>query len=68
MKDYEVIVSSRPEPTRISCHVLMTYPRVRFSVGENRMKSANATKPYRRSGGAQRSDLRFAFMEKRNSR
>jgi hypothetical protein len=38
-----------------------TQPRVRFSVGENRMKSANATKVNRKSGEAEGSAVRLSM-------
>ena len=38
-----------------------TKPRVRLSLKERRMRSANAIKVHRKSGEAERRDLRFLF-------
>jgi hypothetical protein len=43
-------------------------PRVRLSVRESRMNLANATNLHRKSGVAQRRDLRFTFGHKRMRR
>jgi len=43
-------------------------PRVRLSFKESRMKLANATNLDRKSGVAERRDLRFHFREKRMCR
>ena len=59
-------LSSRPERTRISCHTAPeTWPRVRLSVRERRMKCTNATKVNRKSGGAEWRDLRCASRPSR---
>ena len=43
-----------------------TQPRVRFSVGENRMKSVNANKINRKSGEAEGSAVRLSFKQIRS--
>jgi hypothetical protein len=54
-------LSSRPERIRISCHAPLATPTYAAFCRERRMKSANATKLNRKSGGAERRDLRFIF-------
>jgi hypothetical protein len=60
----------RPSNLKQNCHpdrsvpgfpatLHWTWPRVRLSVRERRMKSINATKSHRKSGGAQWRDLLF---------
>jgi hypothetical protein len=61
-----------PDRTRISCHASPDTAACAAFVTESSMKSANATKLYRKSGGAQRrgepalseveGDLRFLFQ------
>ncbi len=50
-------LSSRPERTRISCHAALDKTACAALRKESRMKFANATKFYRKSGGAQWRDL-----------
>jgi hypothetical protein len=64
------------EPLPFPCHpdrsepgfpatLCQTRPRVRLSLKERRMRSANAIKIHRKSGEAERRDLRFRgpFLE-----
>ena len=53
-------LSSRPERTRISCLTALDTTTCAAFVKESRMKFTNATKLNRKSGVAQRRDLRFS--------
>jgi hypothetical protein len=48
-----------PQCTRISCHAALDTATCAAFVKESRMKIANATKLNRKSGVAERRDLRF---------
>ena len=52
-------LSSRPKRTRISCHAALDKAACAPFREERRMKSDNATKFYRKSGGAKWRDLQF---------
>jgi hypothetical protein len=52
-------LSSRPERTRISCHAALETTACAAFSKESRMKFANATNINRKSGVAERRDLRF---------
>jgi hypothetical protein len=54
-------LSSRPERTRISCYCALDRAACAPFREERRIKFANATKFYRKSGVAKRRDLRFPF-------
>ena len=58
-------LSSRPERNRISCHAALETTACAAFRKESRMKFANATNFNRKSGVAERRDLRFygPFME-----
>jgi len=53
-------LSSRPERTRISCHTALDKAACAPFRKEGRIKCTNATKVNRKSGGAERRDLRCA--------
>jgi hypothetical protein len=53
-------LSSRPKRTRVSCHAEPDTTTYAAFIEESRMKLANATNLYRKSGVAQRRDLRCA--------
>ena len=52
-------MSSRPERTRVSCHAALDMSTCAPFRKEGRKKRINATKSYRKSGGAQWRDLLF---------
>jgi hypothetical protein len=55
-------LSSRPERTRISCHAALETTAYAAFNKESRMKFASATNLNRKSGVAQRRDLRFSLV------
>jgi hypothetical protein len=55
-----VVALSFVIPTRISCHAALDKIALRLSLKERRMKSVNATKFHRKSGGAKPRDLQSA--------
>jgi hypothetical protein len=56
-------LSSRPERTRISCHAALDMATCAAFVKESRMRITNATKLHRKSGEAERRDLRFFYLK-----
>jgi hypothetical protein len=60
MYSFQDELSSRPEVTRISCHAAQDKAASALFRKEGRMKCTNAIKVNRKSGVAERRDLRCA--------